>query len=378
MPATDVERLLGELRDPKQQIFISSALEAASHRIPPLLKIFRGLSRDDDADEAKTVYKRNRNMSRIALERDGKKCLLTGAPYPEVCHIFPFASLRYRSTMKTALVSMTTLWGKDRVTELLNRLSSAYAFGDTNMTNVVDTPKNMVTLNPQLHDWWGRGLFALEPLGKPKASDAQSATGTPTTSKKQKREEYTIQVRFHWLRRTDVRDLKSIVDFSQDPIAKLRIPDPNPPAAVNLQTWRPIENGQVFEITANDLEELPDYEILLLQWDLLRMWRLAGGADPAVYSLDDDSDEELGVRGDEKIDEKMEETGGKDGQKDARSNPLPDRPFSSQRRRRTQRSSNTTVDSQPDPSDDACGIRMPTSMAQDPGDDPRSDEEDRI
>jgi len=77
----------------------------------------------------------------------------------------------------------------------------------------------------------------------------------------------------------------------------LKDPDPERPvAAVNLTTWRPVESGQIFTITAEDIDTLPDYDILLLQWDVLRMWRLAGGADPAIYPDNPfDSDDEADV-----------------------------------------------------------------------------------
>ncbi|KAK2017564.1 hypothetical protein LZ32DRAFT_688093 [Colletotrichum eremochloae] len=65
-------------------------------------------------------------------------------------------------------------------------------------------------------------------------------------------------------------------------IKRMRKVDP-----IRSRTGRQVENGQMFTITADSRDEMPDFDILLLQWDLLRMWRLAGGADPAIYPLND-------------------------------------------------------------------------------------------
>ncbi|KAK1957365.1 hypothetical protein LY78DRAFT_663679 [Colletotrichum sublineola] len=105
---------------------------------------------------------------------------------------------------------------------------------------------------------------------------------------------WSMKVRFHWLRETNITSLKSVVDFSADPTGMFQEPDiKRPIKAVNRMTWRPIENGQVFTFSAEDRDDLPDYDILLLQWGTLRMWRLAGGADSAMYSDDPyDSDDD--------------------------------------------------------------------------------------
>ncbi|KAK2029204.1 hypothetical protein LX32DRAFT_639350 [Colletotrichum zoysiae] len=44
--------------------------------------------------------------------------------------------------------------------------------------------------------------------------------------------------------------------------------------AFNATTRWPVENGQLFAITADSRDDLPDYDIMIPQWDILRMWRL--------------------------------------------------------------------------------------------------------
>ncbi|KAK2039377.1 hypothetical protein LZ31DRAFT_598914 [Colletotrichum somersetense] len=102
-----------------------------------------------------------------------------------------------------------------------------------------------------------RGPYERDPYG----DAADSAQGTTSQQR------WGIRLRFRWLKRTDVRDLNA-------PVGR-------------------VESGQVFAVTADGPDGLPEYDILLLQWDLLRIWRLAGGADPAVcYPFDSDDDDD--------------------------------------------------------------------------------------
>ncbi|KAK1573435.1 uncharacterized protein LY79DRAFT_411433 [Colletotrichum navitas] len=311
MPTSRLVQLLRDLRDPSTESVVTVQLYKINNAFPKLLHIFRGLGSRNEEDSEDRYRRRNTNESVSAADRDGKRCVVTGAPYPQVCHIFPFASLKHRFQTGDFLQDMALFWGQDRISTLTKKLCGRHAPGATNM-NLVDTCANMISLSPQLHDWWGRGLFAFEPMGEARLSESPSNTGaaiqptpigspstrtTPTRAAKVAKntkppQEWSIQLRFHWLRDTNIPTLKSPVNLSADPIAMLETPDPNRHlAAVNLATWRPVENGQLFTITAQDPNALPDYDILLLQWDVLRMWRLAGGADPAIYSLDDDDDD---------------------------------------------------------------------------------------
>ncbi|KAK2014453.1 hypothetical protein LZ32DRAFT_690470 [Colletotrichum eremochloae] len=246
-------------------------------------------------------YSRNQSEVDSALKRDNNKCVITDTANPEACHIFPFASLKQQSqrTLGPDLELMTSLWGNDRVDTLAEKLTMI----GTHDTTAVDTMRNMICLSPQLHDWWTRGYFALEPI---KSSSESISGGTPTrldrTAKKPRLEqEWSIHIRFHWLRKTDIPTLTSQVNFSQDPVAKLQDLKGEGGGLVktfNATTGRLVESGQMFTITADSSDEIPDFDILLLQWDLLRMWRLAGDADPAIYPLGgyyDDDDTKVPV-----------------------------------------------------------------------------------
>ncbi|KAK1976027.1 hypothetical protein LZ30DRAFT_667543 [Colletotrichum cereale] len=289
MPTGDIQELLEKLRDPKRSRLTVGQVFLASDRIPEFVRLFRGLGptgpRQDDGKNENADYTRDRDEVKLALERDNRKCVITDTPCPQVCHIFPFASMKHGKYANNCLTPMTVLWGEDRVTSLLNKLTSPQGDGHG---NVVDTVANMICLSPQLQKWWEKGFFALEPMEEPQAFDVESST--PTRLKKAKRQIWSIRLRFHWLRKTDIPSLISTVNFSDDPVTKLQEPE-GLLNIVNATTWRPVDNGQVITITADSLDRLPDYDILLLQWDLLRMWRLAGGADPNMYPFYDEGDD---------------------------------------------------------------------------------------
>ncbi|KDN68282.1 hypothetical protein CSUB01_10358 [Colletotrichum sublineola] len=318
MPASEVEHFLEMLRDPMEYALLAGRFGGVNDNFPTLLKIFctekmssKDTSGEDEAVEPRPKmlhFKRNKLESQAALKRDNARCVLTGSPNPEVCHIFPFSALNHQERVDSLLVIMAPIWGQDRIKKLLEKLTGRYNPGASNNQNVIDEARNMISLNQQMHYFWGRGYFALEPMGMAECSEKEStvsrtasASSTPTrtppsrASKKSKaiQQEWSIRLRFHWLRATNVPELRVPVDFSEDPINKFQPSDPERPLrAVNFLTYRPIENGQIFTIKADSLEELPDYDILLLQWDILRMWRLAGGADPAMYPDEPYGDED--------------------------------------------------------------------------------------
>ncbi|KAK1965204.1 hypothetical protein LY78DRAFT_747875 [Colletotrichum sublineola] len=235
---------------------------------------------DIQALNNRNAPKYSRNQSEVdsvnplqALKRDNNKCVITDTANPEACHIFPFASLKQQSqrTLGPDLELMTSLWGNDRVDTLAEKLTMM----GTHDTTAVDTMRNMICLSPQLHDWWTRGYFALEPI---KSSAKMEHSHTLPLAQEDRHPTLTPQV-----------------NFSQDPVAKLQSLKGEGGGLVktfNATTGRLVESGQIFTIAAGSSDDIPDFDILLLQWDLLRMWSLAGGADPAIYPLDDYYDDD--------------------------------------------------------------------------------------
>ncbi|KDN71181.1 hypothetical protein CSUB01_09232 [Colletotrichum sublineola] len=210
-----------------------------------------------------------------ALKRDNNKCVITDTANPEACHIFPFASLKQQSqrTLGPDLELMTSLWGNDRVDTLAEKLTMM----GTHDTTAVDTMRNMICLSPQLHDW--RHPYQAGQDGKEAQIRAKMEhSHTLPLAQEDRHPTLTPQV-----------------NFSQDPVAKLQSLKGEGGGLVktfNATTGRLVESGQIFTIAAGSSDDIPDFDILLLQWDLLRMWSLAGGADPAIYPLDDYYDDD--------------------------------------------------------------------------------------
>lgn len=187
---------------------------------------------------------------------------------------------------------MSDVWGTDRVEALRRRLGYA-------KTQIIDTPANMVCMDRRVHKMWSRGEFALEPMDvnidemvEPEApapvTGGSRRSGRQGTAKVTK---YGIQVRFHWLKRTTLQSPEAMADFTVHP-SQIWRPDDGNPRLLDTN-GRPIDSGHIIRIYAMDKTQLPDMDILQLQWDLLRMHALSGGADPSVYDSafpDDDED----------------------------------------------------------------------------------------
>ncbi|KAK1991341.1 hypothetical protein LX36DRAFT_716134 [Colletotrichum falcatum] len=267
LPTSDVQALLDELRQPSKASSLRFELMSFAMNIPIFMRIFRGShARRPYADvfaamAASPAPQRNENEALIASQRDDNKCVITDTCDPTVCYVFPLASLEqhHQHAGKLSLYSLTKLWGDDRIIRLMGKLFNT----DSGDLTAINTAANMICLDETLREWWNMAV-----------------PGGPQGRR------WRIRLRFHWLKKAAIHDLTSVVDFSVDPVPMLQEPDEGPPEILNATTRRSVESGQAFTVTAGSPRELPDYDILRLQWDLLRMWRLAGGADPATYTLD--------------------------------------------------------------------------------------------
>jgi hypothetical protein len=148
---------------------------------------------------------------------------------------------------------------------------------------ITQSPKNYLSLGSHVHLWFDNALFALKPLRQ-----------TPTE----------IMVQWHWLKRSRLLP-RTFVDYPQETFLQM--------AELNDASWGsclahrksgvPIQTGQTFVIRAEKPEDLPSFELLELQWNLLRVAAICGAGDvtdAGYYDLDED---EVGnlvtVKGDE-------------------------------------------------------------------------------
>lgn len=171
---------------------------------------------------------------------------------------------------------ISNFWGEERNSRL-----QALVSNDAEINSV----RNTICLNPLLHHWWGLGYMALEPLEK-------LANGT--------------RVRVRWLRRT-IFTVWDKVPLDTDPNDHLRPPSVAGSLVVrDVRSGHPILDGSVFDLTSNYPTREVSYDLLQLQWDLLRMTVLCGAAEAADDSNWNPEDEDP-VYSAEKLLQEMEE-----------------------------------------------------------------------
>lgn len=141
--------------------------------------------------------------------------------------------------------------------------------------NIVDTAQNLICLTPQLHRWWGSADLGLEPV--------QKLTNG-------------VRIRLRWLPPSNLRPSQHMDTLQIHPSTvfgkrRLRIN--------NAETNRLLLDGQIIDLVDKTVTDgknttlilAPDWDILSLQWDLVRMAALCGGAE-AINEDQDAEDEE--------------------------------------------------------------------------------------
>lgn len=127
---------------------------------------------------------------------------------------------------------------------------------------MTQSAKNGISMNHQIHFWFDNARFALKPLREIPGEG--------------------IIVQWHWLKRSILKPLVYILP-SQDSRETLLH------AGVTDESWgdnlahRPsgvaIRTGQIFLLRARAHEEMPSWDLLEMQWDLLRVAAICGAAD---------------------------------------------------------------------------------------------------
>ncbi|KAM0284804.1 hypothetical protein ACHAQH_001724 [Verticillium albo-atrum] len=186
-----------------------------------------------------------------------------------VAHIYPFSAATGRQTKATLKDTLARLWGADREKAMSEKLFP------NGTTKGIDVIGNVICLSPSMHAAWSRYDFALFPLRPSEAG---------------KEGPWTMRVVFYWLMRREVNTM-SVMGSDMTTCAQevlLRNHQKwveEEPRAIDLRTNMPILSGRIFTIKAVKKDHLPDYDILMLLWDIARMASLCGAAEP-----DDDSD----------------------------------------------------------------------------------------
>ncbi|KAK1749340.1 hypothetical protein QBC47DRAFT_395968 [Echria macrotheca] len=185
-------------------------------------------------------------------DRDGHVCVFSGMRDPQAAHIFPFATSEKK---KFAALNelLTALWGPEK------SMAWRRNFEDAGITQ---SAKNGISMNHQIRFWFDNARFALKPLRE-----------TPEG----------IVVQWHWLKKSILKPLTyiSLDDNNNNNILHQ--------AGVMDQSWGNnlahresgvrIQTGQTFLLRADEAEDKPSWDLLQMQWDLLRVAAICGAAD---------------------------------------------------------------------------------------------------
>jgi hypothetical protein len=134
---------------------------------------------------------------------------------------------------------------------------------------VSDMAWNMISLNTQLHRWWGMAYLGFK---------YQGILPGPTD------EQRLIRVQFHWMPRrlSDERDEEDIRAHLQSTWASQQ------GVAAFRTTGRPVATGDVFDVVVAAEDAFRMRRALELQWVLIRVAALAGAADIYADAVDSD------------------------------------------------------------------------------------------
>jgi len=240
--------------------------------------------------DATTHYAiRNNPQSHKRLAIDEASCIITGMANPEVCHIIPFSANEKPTTTKKlfqffSCTGSVLFPGEDGRTKSKRQKEAQRYFASA--VGVSDHKWNMVSLNRQLHEWWGRAFFALKCLD---ISDAPP----DKEGKKMKK----LKLQFHWMpwRRTTDEPLLGLTTADMFSGAFSRSTNGNPLApkptiaALRVGSGQPVITGDIFYAHI-DSEHAEKMKLAFdIQWAIIQMTAIAGGAE-ALELVGDDPD----------------------------------------------------------------------------------------
>ncbi|TPX14515.1 uncharacterized protein E0L32_005479 [Thyridium curvatum] len=187
-------------------------------------------------------------FSERVKNRDGYRCIFTGTSDPEAAPIFPFSASSKRMFVNIN-DTLLRFWGPEKSTAWRR------AYEDTELTQ---SAKNGISMNRQLYFWFDQARFALKPLRE-----------TPEG----------IIVQWHWLKETFFKP-RALIEPEETVQQTVRYSGVEDGSWGNSLAHRPsgvaIQTGQTFLLPAH--EQMPSWDLLQMQWNLLRVAALCGAA----------------------------------------------------------------------------------------------------
>ncbi|KAL6820988.1 hypothetical protein J3E69DRAFT_340531 [Trichoderma sp. SZMC 28015] len=208
-----------------------------------------------------TAIKPNAKEHDKCFARDGGVCILTGAAYPEVCHIIPFAITASAASIiqcRFYIPAVQSLLGHEDAASLRDLLRLPPGSSDESW--------NMLCLHPTLRDWWDKCFFGFK-----------FHRIIPSLNE----ENCTIQLQFHWLPRNGSNpeertkaDKEAITRMLQ----KIQ-QDEGLIMESRKENCRPIETGDVFSLVMTE-EDAAGMKVMIdIQWANAKLAAISGAAD---------------------------------------------------------------------------------------------------
>ncbi|KAF3058777.1 hypothetical protein CFAM422_011893 [Trichoderma lentiforme] len=194
------------------------------------------------------------------IARDGGVCVLTGAAYPEVCHIVPFeinatqAGLAY---YREQFSHLTRLLGKESHAQVIDLLDSGLGCSDKAW--------NMLCLHPTLRDWWKKCLIGLKCLGITPFSHQMGY--------------HTIQLQFYWMPRGHDISPQDGTQPDRDMIQEMlviREQDDDPIRESQKSSSYRLQTGQVFSLNLPAEDAVKMRLMIDIQWANARLAAMSG------------------------------------------------------------------------------------------------------
>ncbi|KAK4063986.1 uncharacterized protein Triagg1_9314 [Trichoderma aggressivum f. europaeum] len=214
------------------------------------------------------------NIGQNAIERakcaarDGGACILTGAAFPDVCHIVPFeinASKASLAHYRNHLFHLTCLMGKEARPQVTGLLDSGVGCSDKAW--------NMLCLHPTLRDWWSKCFFGLKCTGIcPTSSAGLDAKRKYTGS-------YLVKLQFHWMPRNNGVHPRDYAQPDHDTIEKmLKIKERDNDIITRVQKHSScrLQSGQIFTLSMSREDATKMRQMIDIQWANVRLAAMSG------------------------------------------------------------------------------------------------------
>ncbi|KAH0489650.1 hypothetical protein TgHK011_010068 [Trichoderma gracile] len=198
-----------------------------------------------------STYLRRNVPSTLEKRREQEVCLFTVSRDAEKADIFPPCTI-IGDAFQPLDALLQCFWGERIRDRWVSRLTDP---------GVIESPRNFLSMNRQLHFWWDNAAFALKPL-----SESETA----------------IVVQWHWLQDSCLSPRMMIPPNAEyTKYVSRQVGDSW--GSLQHAFGKSLQTGQVFTIRVEDPSQLPCFELLELQWDLLRVAAISGVGNFQAY-----------------------------------------------------------------------------------------------